>query len=131
MLHGLFRAFGDGGWPMWPILVLGLVGMGVAATFARRRERWLLGCVRWLSVALIVSACFGFCVDLQAVMRYSSAGLQSMQAASGGVPLDLRMHVVLEGIGESLNCLSSAFLYAAMTALLVALGCWRSRAEAV
>jgi hypothetical protein len=126
MFHGLLAAFQNGGWAMWPISLFGLIGMGVAANFAWRGDCLLLGLVRWLTVALIALGGFGFFVDLQAVMHYSSAGLASLHAGTGGVPSELRAHIVLEGIGESLNCLSSAFLFSAMIALLVAIGRWRS-----
>jgi hypothetical protein len=133
MFHVLLTAFQNGGWAMWPILLFGLAGVAVAANFAWRGDRLLLGLVRWLTVALIALGCFGFVVDLQVVMHYSSTGLASVHAGTGGVPPELRTHIVLEGIGESLNCLSSAFLFSAMIALLVAIGRWRSPtpAEAV
>ena len=126
MIRLLSTAVLEGGWAMWAILACGLAGVGVAGLFAWRRERLLLGPVRWITVALLASGCFGFFIDLQAVFQYSTVGLDSVHPVQGGVSSDRRTYIVLQGINESLNCLSSASLFTILIALLVAMGCWRS-----
>jgi hypothetical protein len=126
MLRWLSIAFRDGGWAMWAIFAFGLAAVAIAARFAWRGEQALLVATRWLTAALIASGCFGFCVDLQAVMRYSTVGLDAMVAAPDNALIDRRTRVVLEGLNESLYCLSSASMFTVMIALLVVVGYWRS-----
>ena len=121
MLRLLSIAFRDGGWAMWAIFAFGLVGMAVAARFCWRGQRSLLDSVRWLIVALIASGCSGFLIDLHAVMQYSTVGLDKIHGAQTGVTADQRAYAVLEGLNESLYCLSSAFLFIVTIAFLA--GC--------
>jgi hypothetical protein len=128
MLNSIRVAFVNGGWAMWLIFALGLAAVGVAVRFARTSERSLLGTIRWLLVAVMASGCFGFCVDMQAVTRYA-VGIRESPPGQGSVA-ELRGHLVLEGLNESLNTLSSAFLLSLVTAVLVAVGHRRSRESA-
>jgi hypothetical protein len=126
MLRLLSIAFRDGGWGMWVICALGVIGVGAAARFCWRGDRSLLGPVRWWTVALITSGCFGFLGDLHAVIQYSTVGLDELYGGRSAVTADQRVYAVLEGLNESLYCLSSTFLFTVLIALLVAVGWGRS-----
>jgi hypothetical protein len=127
MLDAIWVAIHHGGWAMFLIIALGLAAVGVAVRFARSGERSLLGTIRWLLLAVLASGCFGFCIDLQKVTRYAVGIAESPPGHSLS---DERGRLVLEGLNESLNTLSSAFLFSLVTAVLVAIGHRRSRDSA-
>jgi hypothetical protein len=122
MLRLLSMAFRDGGWAMWAIFGFGLAATGVAVRYAWRGEPLLLRATRSLTAALIASGCAGFFVDLQAVLQYSTVGLDAIRIANEAATADRRTYAVLEGLNESLYCLSSAFLFTVLIASLVAIG---------
>lgn len=109
---GLWHSFQEGGWGMYPILALGLVGLFSAARFAWRGERSLVGALRWLVFALVSCGVFGFVIGMIRASHFVAALSAPEQRGA----------VLVEGLGEALNNVAMALLFAVLIGLLVALG---------
>lgn len=118
----MLQFFLNGGFPMWIILLVGLVAMLTAIRFAWRPTADLLGQLKALTRAL------GY-----AIMAATVADLITVCTR---VPADPEMSrepalYVLQGIGESLSpvALGASFLF--FTWILIALGLRRLARDAV
>lgn len=60
----------EGGWGMWPILLLGLVALASATRYALRPERLCLRFISILWVTLLVAITHASVTDLAAVFHY-------------------------------------------------------------
>lgn len=109
----------EGGFPMWFILVLGLVALAGAAAFAARptlaRERF----VKRLALATGCATLVALAADLGATFHYV-----------GNVDADhaRRVQMAMVGVGESMAPLILGFGFLALIALLCAVG--RARFDA-
>jgi hypothetical protein len=115
MFGQLWHSFQEGGWAMWPIFALGVLGISAAGRFAWRGEHQLLGFVRWITLTVIACGWFGFFIDMQAV-------LTAVVYKVSDPPWDKQGMVLLEGTKESLNCLSGSLLFVVVIVLLGAIG---------
>lgn len=104
--------FRDGGWVMFVIFAVGLVGTGAAGRFAWRGEHQLLGFIRWNLLSVGVAGAFGFCVAMLKVFAY-------VEERS---PPDQRLLVLMAGTRESLNNPTAALMFALLVATLTAVG---------
>jgi len=104
--------FRDGGWVMFVIFAVGLVGTGAAGRFAWRGEHQLLAFIRWNLLSVGVAGAFGFCVAMLKVFAY-------VEERS---PPDQRLLVLMAGTRESLNNPTAALMFALLVATLTAVG---------
>jgi hypothetical protein len=111
-LQQLWHHFQEGGWAMWPIFGLGLVGVGAAGRFAWRGEHQLLAFVRWLLLTLLACGAFGFSSGMIKVFHY----------VAQRVAPENRGGILCEGTGEALNNISAGLLFVVVICLLVAIG---------
>jgi hypothetical protein len=115
----MFEAMRDGGWGMYPTLVLGLVALGTALRFAFRADEKLLGFVESMGRAVLYFGLTGFVTALIATGMYVEK-----QRVVGA---DLIPTLVM-GVKESANNLALAFTVLSLVHLVVAVG--RRRVDA-
>lgn len=108
----LWQHFLMGGWAMFPIFVLGLLGVAAAGRFAWRGEHQLLQFLRWLTLTVIACGLFGFFVGM----------IKVTHAAVYRVAADKASLIMIEGFGEALNNVTSALMFTVLTCLLIAIG---------
>jgi hypothetical protein len=118
----LWHSFQDGGWAMWPIFALGLVGVGAAGRFAWRGEHQLLGFVRWMLATLLVCGVFGTIIGMQRMLFFVSYGLSERSLPEGVSFPEQRFRILLEGTREASNCFSASLLFILLICLLAAVG---------
>jgi hypothetical protein len=113
--------FQSGGAPMWAILVLGLLDIGVAASFARGTQRHLLPVIAALGCAVLFSVAAGTLADLAAV---GTKIPNTPQWATSP-----RIHLlILEGVAESMAPGILGFSILSIVSLECAVGLRRMRA---
>jgi hypothetical protein len=117
----LWSSFQAGGWAMWWIFPLGFVAVGAAGRFAWRGEHQLLPFLRWITLTVFVSGCFGSFIGEQKVLGAMISGL-SMFAPQDLSTLEQRLFVLVVGTGEASNCLSAALMFVVLCCLLIAIG---------
>jgi hypothetical protein len=113
----MIEFFKEGGWGMWPILVLGLVTVGAAARFAMKPERRQIGFLAAMALATITSCFHATWTDFGAVC---SALSDEKFATEAQMP-----RVLAEGLKECTRpgAMGGAFL--TLAAILVAVGMLR------
>jgi hypothetical protein len=109
---GLWHHFQMGGWAMYPIFVLGLLGVAAAARFAWRGEHQLLQYLRWHTLTVISCGLFGFFAGM----------IRASQYIAYRVPADKALVTLIEGLGEALNNVTAALLFTVLVCLLTAIG---------
>jgi hypothetical protein len=109
---GLWAYFQLGGWVMYPIFALGVLGVGAAGRFAWRGEHQLLGFLRWLIATLVACGSFGFFAGM--IMVSNAVGYR--------VPPERGFNVLVVGFGEALNNVTGALLFTVLICLLIAIG---------
>lgn len=102
-----------GGWGMYPILVVGLVGLGAAAFYAARGDGRLRGSLEATSRALAWFIATAVASDLIAVC---------FALRAPDIPDSQRARILLEGIGESLTPLTMGGAFMALMWLFIAIG---------
>ncbi len=105
--------FRQGGWGMFPVLIVGLVSLGSAAFFAARGDAGLRPSLRALSRALVGFMVTAVASNLIAVCFF----LQRPELDDG-----TRVRLLLQGTGESLTPLTLGGAFLALLWLLVAVG---------
>lgn len=116
----LWRSFQEGGWAMWWIFPLGCVAVGAAGRFALRGEHQLLPFLRWITLTLIASGCFGFLIGEQKMLGAMVSGFP--KAPQDLSSLEQRLWILLVGTREASNCLSAALMFVVLACLLLAIG---------
>lgn len=111
-MHSAIEHFREGGWVMFVIFAVGLVGTGAAGRFVWRGEHQLLCFIRWNLLTVMLAGGFGFCVGMLNVFAY----VQSRSAP------DQRLLDLMQGLRESLNNPTAALMFALLVALLTAVG---------
>lgn len=119
----------DGGFPMWFILIFGVVALFGGTRAVARPDRRHLAFVKGMCVVLAASSLSGICACLATVLhRMPSEMLSDVPPAD----LAQRWHLLtLLGIGESLSCGIIGFAFLAVTALCGAVAAQRLPPEAV
>ncbi len=108
------ESFHQGGWPMYPILLLGILLILAAGKYAAHPDTRQLQLVRCLGAVTIG---FGFLGTI--------LGMIHCLGAMAEVPLELVVKISMLGLGESLNNLSLALLLGIIAGLLTAVGALR------
>lgn len=106
----------EGGYSMWLILVLGLLSMGLAASFAFRPAERKLNILRPLSLATVFSILSATAADIGVVMK------RVPQLPEFTSNPDLRAALYTSGIGESMVPAILGFTLLSLVWLLAAVG---------
>lgn len=109
----MMEHFREGGWGMFPTLVFGLVMLAVAARYAARPERRYVPLLLGTGVVTLSSGMLGFVTGLITTFRYI-----------GQVGPD-RRYLAIIGIGESLENVAFALIFAVLASLVASVGAWR------
>lgn len=109
--------FKEGGWAMWPILILSLVTVGAAARFASRPDRRQIGFLASMALATVISVFHATWVDIGSVLGALSDETRVSDA--------MMPRVLAEGLKECTRpgALGAGFL--TLAAILVAVGMLR------
>lgn len=114
----MLQLFQAGGFPMWFLLIFGLLAIVGAVLFARRPDQNTLGAVKALSVAVLASIGAGTASDFAAV----GYNVPEHFADEPNVHL-----IVLTGFAESMSPAIMGFAILSVVWLIVAVGHRRSR----
>jgi hypothetical protein len=108
----------EGGWGMWPILLLGLLTLGSAARYAARPVAHTVGFIAalWVAIASVVG--HAVLTDVATVFRV---------VASEEVTDAQLTRVLLIGLMESTRPAALGAFFLTLIPLLVAVGLWRAR----
>ena len=107
----------EGGWGMWPILLLGLVTLASAIRYAARPERLCLPFVAALWVTLVVAVVHASVTDLAAVFGYFQ---ESDRSPDAQIP-----RLLLVGLKESTRPAALGGIFLTLVPLLVAVAIYR------
>jgi hypothetical protein len=111
-MSDFFRA---GGFPMWFVLVFGLIALGAAAAFARRPDPRRVDAIKALTWATLFSVGAGIVADIAAV---GSKVPQNPEWANSP-----KIHlVIMEGISESMSPGILGFALLSLTWMVMAVG---------
>ena len=103
----------EGGWPMFPILALGVTALLAGLRHALFPQRSLRPLVIGLAVSTVVMGLLGTALGVQTSARFI-----------GQVPPEQR-YIFLIGLAESLNCLAVALALVLPAGFLGTLGAFR------
>jgi hypothetical protein len=109
---GFWQHFQSGGWAMYPIFALGLLGVAAAGRFAWRGEHQLLGFQRWLTLTVVTCGLFGFFAGMIKVCFF----------VAYRVPQEQKFAILMAGFGEALSNVTSSLMFTMLTCLLTAVG---------
>jgi hypothetical protein len=107
----MFELMVNGGPIMWPILILGGVGLGTAAWFAVRAEGRVRGFLDSMSRSVVCVTLVSLALDLMATCF-----------AVKEVPPEQKGPILVQGFGESMSPLVLGFALLALMHLLTAVG---------
>ncbi len=110
MLSQLFR---NGGFGMYPVLVLGLVGLATAAFFAARGDKRARGFLQQLVRSLVWAMIVATTLDFMAVFHYLTGE---------AVPAEQMTRTLYEGAFEALSPLPMGGAFLMLIYLLLAIG---------
>ncbi len=116
----MLRFIQEGGYSMWLILVLGLLSLGLAVSFAARPAERKLNILRPLSLATVFSILGAIAADLGVVMK------RVPQLPDFTSNPDLRVALYTSGIGESMVPAILGFTILSLVWLVAAIGYRRS-----
>ena len=111
----------EGGWGMWPILLLGLAALASAARYATRPERQSLRFAAALWVTLVVAVVHASITDLAAVFGYFQD--------PGRAPDPQIPRTLLIGLKESTRPAVLGGIFLTLSPLLAAVGLYREGAS--
>jgi hypothetical protein len=107
----------EGGWGMWPIMMLGLVALGGAIRYAARPDRLWLRFVTLLWVTLLVSVVHATVTDVAAVLGYFD---DEARATDAQIP-----RLIIAGLKESTRPAVLGGIFLTLVPLLGAVGIYR------
>jgi hypothetical protein len=108
----ILESFHDGGWGMWPTLLVGVLMIGVSARYAVSPDRRFVPLIVASSVLTMLSGALGFVTGLIATSQY-----YDMNTAPP--------NVVVIGFGESLNNVGLSLVLLSVGMLAVTAGAAR------
>lgn len=111
----------EGGWGMWPILLLGLASLASAVRYAVRPERQSLRFAAALAVTLVVAVVHASITDLAAVFGYFQD--------PGRAPDPQIPRTLLIGLKESTRPAVLGGIFLTLAPLLGAVGLYREGAS--
>ena len=109
----MMEFFRNGGFGMYPVLLLGLLTMAASGHFAMRAEKRTRNFVDVMSKSVFCFSCVGLFTNLAAVFDY---------LANKGVPADKFGTTLAQGLYEALGPAIMGAAFLALTFLLVAIG---------
>ncbi len=109
----MMEHFREGGWGMFPTLGFGLMMLAVAVRYATRPEGRYVPLLLGTGVVTLSSGALGFVTGLITTFRYV-----------GQVGPDHR-YLAIIGIGESLENVAFALVFAVLASLIASIGAWR------
>jgi hypothetical protein len=116
----LFERFRDGGWGMYPTLVLGILLLGVAVKYASSPDSRYLPLLVALNVATLASGALGFVTGVIVTANaISSAGMTEPT------------NISFVGVGEALNNVAFALLLVMVATMAATVGAWKLSRAAV
>lgn len=111
----LSEAFHEGGWPMFPILILGILLIIAAGRYAAEPDARQLLVVRSLGKVTLGFGVLG-----------SVLGMIHCLGALGQLPSDMVTKITLLGLGESINNLALALIFGILAGLVTTVGALRA-----
>jgi len=111
----LIDAFHEGGWPMFPILILGILLIIAAGRYAMQPEARQLLVVQSLGKVTLGFGVLG-----------SLLGMIHCMGAISQVPTDKVVTIALLGLGESINNLALALVLGVIAGLVTTVGALRA-----
>lgn len=113
----MIEFFKEGGWGMWPILVLGLVTVGAGARFAIKPERRQIGFLGAIGLATLISIVHATWTDFGTVF----GALSDEKFA----PDTVAPRILAEGLKECTRPGAMGGSFLTLAAILVAVGMLR------
>ena len=110
----------EGGWGMWPILLLGLVTLASATRYLARPERGCVPFIAALWVALLVVVVHATVIDVGAVFHYLENPVRT--------PDGQMARTLMTGLKESTRPAGLGGIFLTLAPLLVAAGLYRESA---
>ena len=108
----------EGGWGMWPILLLGLVTLASSIRYMARPERYCLPFIAALWVALLVVVVHATVSDVAAVFTYLEDPVRA--------PEGQMARLLIGGLKESTRPAGLGGIFLTLSPLLVAGGIYRT-----
>lgn len=105
---GLYEVFRAGGWPMYPILILGIFLIVATARHAKRPEQHQLPRLQNLRFVTMLTGFLGTTLGM----------IHCLMGLSGLPPNQPYGNYALLGLGESLNCIGFALIMILTAALI-------------
>jgi hypothetical protein len=109
----ILESFHNGGWGMWPTLVVGLSMIGVSARYAVSPEKRFVPLIVASSTLTLLSGALGFVTGLIAATTTSFSAIEA------------RPTLAVAGFGESLNNVGLAITLLAVGMIAVTVGAAR------
>lgn len=116
---GIFDCFHAGGWPMYPILILGIALLVASGRYAKQPDPSRLRLALDLRYATLVIGLLGTTLGL----------IHSLMGQSLLPPTASFINYALIGTGESLNCIASALIMVGWSSLITLVGGQREASE--
>jgi len=107
----------EGGWGMWPVMLIGLVALASASRYAIRPERLGLRFVAVLWLTLLAAVIHATVTDLAAVFRYFEDPVRA--------PSSEMARTLLIGLKESTRPAALGGIFLTLVPLLAAVGVYR------
>lgn len=107
----------EGGWGMWPIMLLGVVALASATRYALRPERLCLRFVGLLWLTLLVAVVHASVTDVAAVFRYFEDPVRA--------PDNQIVRMLFMGLKESTRPAALGGIFLTLVPLLAAAGVYR------
>jgi len=107
----------EGGWGMWPVMLIGLVALTSASRYAIRPERLGLRFVAVLWLTLLAAVIHATVTDLAAVFRYFEDPVRA--------PSSEMARTLLIGLKESTRPAALGGIFLTLVPLLAAVGVYR------
>ena len=107
----------EGGWGMWPVLLIGLLALASATRYALRPERLCLRFVGLLWLTLLVAVVHASVTDVAAVFRYFEDPVRA--------PDNQIVRLLFTGLKESTRPAALGGIFLTLVPLLAAAGVYR------
>lgn len=111
----MIESFHEGGWPMFPILVLGILLVIAAGRYALTADARHLPVLRSLNGVTLAFGILG-----------SVLGMIHCLSAMSQVPNELVVKISLLGLGESINNVAMALVFMVLAGLIKTVGALRA-----
>jgi hypothetical protein len=117
----MVQFFVEGGWGMYPVLILSIVLVGSAGRYAVDREAVRLRFICVVALALMAFIAGSLVANVAAVFKYL--------ASPEDVPDAMYLRILAEGLKESLRPAMLGFPLLGVALILVSIGVYRAEAR--